>query len=61
MVSKVYFTHAYVVKESTALNHRYFKEEKPVAGMALRRLKAQDQAEQTDVPLRSSVCTLFMI
>lgn len=57
MVSKIYFTHAYFVKESTALNHRYFKEEKPVAGMALRRLKAQDQAEQTDVPLRSSVCT----
>lgn len=34
---------------------KYFKEEKPVAGMALRRLKAQDQAEQTDVPLRSSL------
>ena len=35
--------------------YRYFKEEKPVAGIALRRLKAQDQANQVEVPLRSSV------
>nr|XP_022327219.1 uncharacterized protein LOC111126693 isoform X4 [Crassostrea virginica] len=34
---------------------KYFKEEKPVAGIALRRLKAQDQANQVEVPLRSSL------
>ncbi|XP_056010676.1 uncharacterized protein LOC125680810 isoform X5 [Ostrea edulis] len=34
---------------------KYFKEEKPVAGIALRRLKAQDQSQQIDVPLRSSL------
>ena len=40
--------------------YRYFKEEKPVAGIALRRLKAQDQANQVEVPLRSSVRILFL-
>ncbi|XP_061164329.1 uncharacterized protein LOC133173364 isoform X1 [Saccostrea echinata] len=34
---------------------KYFKEEKPVAGMALRRLKAQDQSEQVETPQRSSL------
>ncbi|XP_062612131.1 uncharacterized protein LOC134273929 isoform X1 [Saccostrea cucullata] len=34
---------------------KYFKEEKPVAGMALRRLKAQDQSEQVEAPQRSSL------